>query len=154
MANRRIPRPDPGTAARFAALVPAGPGTVVRSLFGQPAAFHRGNLFLGVFGDAIFVRLDPDDRAAAMGSAGGRPFEPMPGRPMREYVVLPERALAHPSEAADWVARALRYAQTLPEKRGAPARRGAGGAAAGAAPARPRQRPTGPGRSSSAGRSS
>ena len=48
--------------------------------------------------------------------AGGRVFEPMPGRPMREYVVLPEAWREEPDRIRDWVARSLDHADELPPK--------------------------------------
>jgi TfoX/Sxy family transcriptional regulator of competence genes len=60
-------------------------------MFGGPAYFVNGNMFAGVLGEQLMVRLDADDRAELLDAdPGAVPFEPMPGRPMREYVTLPE----------------------------------------------------------------
>jgi len=112
-------RVPPATAAairRFEALTPSADGVVAKKLFGQPAAFVNGNLFFGVFGAHLFVRLAEPDRISAAGTSGFAPFEPMPGRAMREYLVLPGPVLASPARSAQWVARALRYAASLPPK--------------------------------------
>lgn len=93
-------------------------------MFGQPAAFARGNLFLGVFGDDIFVRLGEADRQEALAIPGAKLFAPMAGRPMREYVVLPGSLLSDSRRAADWVGRSLRFAGTLaPKGSGRPKKR-------------------------------
>ena len=49
---------------------------------------------------------------------GGRTFEPMPGRPMREYVVLPAAVLGDAGALARWVRRGVDYAAGLPPKQG------------------------------------
>ena len=41
-------------------------------------------------------------------------FEPMTGRPMREYIVLPKSALADRGALAAWLQRGLSYAASLP----------------------------------------
>jgi|HubBroStandDraft_1064217.scaffolds.fasta_scaffold293494_1 TfoX/Sxy family transcriptional regulator of competence genes len=111
-----MPKPAPGAMARFEVLLPVGPGITRRLVFGQPAAFLRGNMFLGVFGKDLFVRLNDADRAEAMGTKGVVPFEPAPGRRMAEYVVLPESVLERPGQAKDWVRRSRAWVETLPSK--------------------------------------
>jgi TfoX/Sxy family transcriptional regulator of competence genes len=85
-------------------------------MFGSVAAFVDGQMFMGLYAGELFVRLSEDDRAAVL-DAGGGLLEPMPGRPMREYVTLPawqdDRALVD-----RWAARALDYASSLPPKKG------------------------------------
>ena len=64
----------------------------IRPMFGHKAAFVNGNMFTGTFGKHVFVRLDEPSRAELLTVAGANPFEPMKGRPMTEYVQLPESA--------------------------------------------------------------
>ena len=66
-----------------------------RPMFGCPAYFTGGNLFAGVWQETLMLRLSEDDRAAVT-AAGGGPFEPMPGRPMKEYVALPPSMVRRP----------------------------------------------------------
>ena len=112
----KFPTADPMAVARFERLVPRASGVKVRPMFGHPAAFVAGRLFLGVFGDSVFVRLSERDRPAGLRLRGARPFEPMPGRPMREYVVLPPDVAEDRAIAAPWVDRALRYVRGLGPK--------------------------------------
>jgi len=119
-----FPRADPVAVARFERLVPSADDVVVRPMFGHPAAFVTGQMFLGVFGDSVFVRLSEADRPGGLRLPGARLFEPMPGRPMREYVVLPPTVADDRARAAPWVDRALRYARGLgPKEKKRPARR-------------------------------
>lgn len=112
----KLPKAASDATAIFEAIRPTAPAVSVRLLFGQPAAFVAGNMFLGVFGDAVFLRLSEGDRAEATRASGARPFEPMPGRPMREYVVLSAAVLRDPEAVGRWVARSLEYTSGLPPK--------------------------------------
>jgi TfoX/Sxy family transcriptional regulator of competence genes len=105
----------PELAERFTAAVTAMPGAQVRKMFGYPAGFANGHLFTGLFASSWFVRL-PDDQRGELAAAGGTPFEPMPGRPMREYLVLPSELAGDANAVEPWVARALAHAQQLPPK--------------------------------------
>jgi hypothetical protein len=100
---------------RFTGAVEALPGASVRKMFGYPAGFVSGHLFTGIFASSWFVRL-PDDQRAELGAIGGTSFEPMPGRPMREYLVLPPSVAGDAVLAEPWVARALAHVQGLPPK--------------------------------------
>jgi TfoX/Sxy family transcriptional regulator of competence genes len=109
--------PKPGDRARkaFEELVPAAPGVAKRPMFGNQAAFVNGNMFAGLFGDGLFVRL-ADERLQAMMAAGGKPFEPMPGRAMRGYAYVPGDWLSDPRAAEKWMAEALEFTSALPAK--------------------------------------
>ena len=90
-----------------------------RPMFGCPAYFTGGNMFAGVWQATVMLRL-PEDGRAAVTAAGGGPFEPMPGRPMKEYVALPAGMVADPAEVAAWVGKAAAFAASLPPKQKKP----------------------------------
>lgn len=123
VAQRRaqggFPKADPEARAAFEALLPDDPGVAVRPMFGNVAAFVDGNMFAGVFGADLFVRLDDDSREQLIAEGGAR-FEPMPGRPMREYVTLPPTWHDDHRRARGWLERSLDWARTLPPKRTKP----------------------------------
>jgi TfoX/Sxy family transcriptional regulator of competence genes len=102
-------------AERFTAAVAGLPDAQVRKMFGYPAGFANGHLFTGLFASSWFVRL-PDDQRAELAAAGGMSFEPMAGRPMREYLVLPPEMAGSADSAEPWLVRALAYVQQLPPK--------------------------------------
>jgi len=118
-----IPKPSPGSIARFRAALAAQPAAVERVMFGCPCAFVGGNMTAGLYGDDWFVRLPAEERASLLAEDGARPFAPMPGRPMREYVVLPPSVVADDAALAHQLSRAVTFALTLPPKQ--PARRSA-----------------------------
>ena len=85
-------------------------------MFGPLAGFVNGNMFCGLYGDVVNVRLSSGDLDAAL-RAGAVPFEPM-GRAFKGYVVLPPDVVAAPEALTDWLARAYRYtAEDVPPKR-------------------------------------
>ena len=109
-------KPSERTVAAFSAGVDKLDGVERRQMFGYPAAFLGGNMFICVFQDRIMVRLSPDDRMAALSLAGARMFEPLPGRPMKEYVELPATIVAERAELDKWFRQAREYATALPPK--------------------------------------
>jgi TfoX/Sxy family transcriptional regulator of competence genes len=87
----------------------------LKPMFGCPAYFTNGNMFAGVHQSSLMLRLPEEGRAEVMAQGGG-PFEPMPGRAMKEYVVLPEAVLADAAVTAAWVRRGAEFAASLPPK--------------------------------------
>ena len=110
-----MPKPTDDAKAAFKALVPSDATVALRPMFGNLAAFVNGNLFTGLFGEDLFVRL-PDDERARLMAAGGRAFEPMAGRPMTGYVLLPQGWRQDPKSARQQIARALTWTGSLPPK--------------------------------------
>src|SRR5215510_15391221 len=90
--------------------------TKKRKMFGFPAAFVNGNLFMGLHQEDMLLRLPEEDRTRLLQTAGARIFEPMPGWPMQEYVVIPPSLLNDRKKLELWVAKALEYAVTLKPK--------------------------------------
>ena len=85
-------------------------------MFGYPAAFVGGNLATGLYGEGWMVRLGPEETARVIADGAGRAFEPMPGRPMTGYVLLPAEEIGNDEAIEGWVARGLAYAAGLPAK--------------------------------------
>jgi TfoX/Sxy family transcriptional regulator of competence genes len=87
-----------------------------RTMFGYPSVFLNGNMLACIFQDRIMVRLSPADREDAASNAGAKPFEPSPGRAMKEYVDLPAKIVGSPSDLRGWLERGRQYVATLPPK--------------------------------------
>jgi hypothetical protein len=104
-----MPKPTEADKDAFGALVPDDPRVEVKPMFGNLGAFVNGNMFMGLLGSSIGVKLPEAERAKAEALAGAGPFGPE-GRPMGGYVALP------PSSAGPWVAKALDYVGSLPPK--------------------------------------
>jgi TfoX/Sxy family transcriptional regulator of competence genes len=100
----------------FDKSVPSSPSVSRRKMFGYPAAFANGNLFIGLHQNDFIMRLSEEDRTRFSAQYGERIFEPMKGRPMREYVRLPEELLADARKRAPWIKRSLEYAEGVKPK--------------------------------------
>jgi TfoX/Sxy family transcriptional regulator of competence genes len=103
-----------GLVELFAESLPDDPRIERRKMFGYPAIFVHGNMCAGLFGDGMFARLSTTDRAALPG--GGAPFEPMPGRPMKDYALVPDDVVADEEALADVLAQAVGFTASLPPK--------------------------------------
>jgi TfoX/Sxy family transcriptional regulator of competence genes len=113
----KVPRAEAGSTRAFEDLVPHDPRVTVKKVFGQPAAFVNGNMFFGVFGGTVFVRLSEADQATADRTPGFGPFEPMPGRAMTAYRVVPHSVLTNRLQARRWVARSLEHVGAMAPKK-------------------------------------
>ena len=109
----QMPRPTEADKERFRDLVPSESNVEVKPMFGNLGAFVNGNMFMGLFGSDIGVKLSPADQEPVR-QAGGGDFGPAE-RPMGGYVSLP--ASTDREQASEWVASALAYVATLPPKR-------------------------------------
>jgi TfoX/Sxy family transcriptional regulator of competence genes len=110
-----IPKPTEQDKEFFRSLIPDDPEVEIKPMFGNLGAFVHGNMFAGLFGEAVGVRLDDTGLAelAAVGGAG--PFGPAE-RPMGGYVSLPGAWRDAPDLAASWVERAFAHVGSLPPK--------------------------------------
>src|SRR5919198_1404600 len=86
-----------------------GPEAAVekRQMFGYPCCFVNGNLFMGLHNNNMILRLSEKDRAD-FAKLGAKPFEPMPGRIMKEYVIVPKDILKSRGLKV-WIDRSLAY---------------------------------------------
>jgi TfoX/Sxy family transcriptional regulator of competence genes len=109
----QIPKPTEADRDRFHTLVPEERGVETKPMFGNLGAFVNGNMFMGLFGSDIGVKLDEPDRAKLAAMPGAGPFGPAE-RPMGGYVTLPAGWTTR--KAKPWVARAHAAAAALPVK--------------------------------------
>jgi TfoX/Sxy family transcriptional regulator of competence genes len=112
----KMPRSSKESEALLRSLLPEGEDVALRPMFGNLSAFVRGNMFMGVFGDDFLVRLPESDRAELLRVDGSAIFEPMKGRQMKEYVVVPRSWRRDPAKIKPWVTRSLDWASKLPTK--------------------------------------
>jgi hypothetical protein len=113
----QIPKPTDADRERFRALVPGEADVETKPMFGNLGAFVHGNMFMGLFGKDIGIKLDAADHANLAAMPGTGPFGPAE-RPMSGYVTLPADWAAR--RAGPWVAKAYATAAALPPKRPRP----------------------------------
>ena len=88
-----------------------------RLMFGYPAYFINSNMFVGLFADKLFVRLSADQRPELQKvDSGIANLEPMPGRPMKDYYVLPLELYSKPADLAAIISDSADYTRTLAPK--------------------------------------
>jgi TfoX/Sxy family transcriptional regulator of competence genes len=106
--------------AAFDGALPKDARVERRNMFGFPVGFVNGNMFAGLHQNRVALRLPDDPRERAHHEHGAQPFEPMPGRVMKEWVVLPARANTDAKLLAGLAAQAFAYTQALPAKKAKP----------------------------------
>jgi hypothetical protein len=111
----QVPKPTEADKARFRTLVPDGPGVAVKPMFGNLGGFVNGNMFMGLFGSLVGVKLAPADLDELRAVDGAAPFGP-PERPMAGWMSLPPDQLGTP-DGARWIGMALEHVRTLPAKK-------------------------------------
>ncbi len=110
-------KPAPSEAVKaFATATTDLTGAEPRKMFGYSCVFTKGNMFAGLHEAGMVLRLPEEERTEFLRLKGAEPFEPMPGRVMREYVVVPKGLLNAPDQLRTWVERSLAYVSSLPAK--------------------------------------
>lgn len=112
----KFAKSPPHLVARFEATAARFPEAQRKQMFGYPAMFVGGNLVTGLFAEQWMIRLPDAERDELLALPGASPFEPMAGRPMKGYAVLPADLVADESMLDAWIRRAVIFGQTLPAK--------------------------------------
>jgi TfoX/Sxy family transcriptional regulator of competence genes len=110
-----IPKPSEEDKQFFRSLIPEDPEVEIKPMFGNLGAFVHGNMFAGLFGSAVGVRLGEADAGELAAIDGSGPFGPAE-RPMGGYLSLPGTWRDDADLAARWVEKALAHVGTLPPK--------------------------------------
>lgn len=114
-----MPKASEQDKERFRRVVPDHPDVVVKPMFGNLGAFINGNMFAGLFGSTIGVKLSAEDKELLESSERTVPFGPAE-RPMGGYTGLPEvwneEGDGDDTRARAWAEKALAYIATLPPK--------------------------------------
>lgn len=112
----QIPKPTDEVKELFRSVVPDAPNIVVKPMFGNLGAFVNGNMFAGLFGSAIGVRLLDEATIAELHTIEGTgPFGPEE-RPMGGYTALPATWESTPERISEWIQAALEQVGRLPPK--------------------------------------
>ena len=110
-------KPAPREAvSAFEAATSVLAGVEPRKMFGYSCVFANGNMFSGLHEAGMVLRLPDEHRAEFLRLKGAEQFEPMPGRVMREYVVVPKVLLKAAEQLREWVEKSLSYVSSLPTK--------------------------------------
>ena len=112
-----MPKASDADKARFRSLVPDLPEIVIKPMFGNLGAFVNGNMFAGLFGPTVGVKLSAAERATLETTERTVPFGPAE-RPMGGWTGLPETWNGDGDEARSraWVEKAFEHVAGLPSK--------------------------------------
>ncbi|MBM3943243.1 MAG: TfoX/Sxy family protein [SAR202 cluster bacterium] len=102
-------------AERVRQAVSNQPAVTERKMFGGLAFMHAGNMFCGVLGDQLMVRVGPDAYDAALAQPHARPMD-FTGRPMRGMVYVAPQGCRSAADLEQWVQQGLAFARGLPGK--------------------------------------
>jgi hypothetical protein len=116
-------KPPAELVERFKAALPSHPDLTPKQMFGFPASFVKGNFFTGLHNENVVIRL-PDEVKAELKELDGAPqFDPMGGRPMKQWWVLPSNVTGDGAKLKGFIARAFVKVQPLPGKAAKPAKK-------------------------------
>jgi TfoX/Sxy family transcriptional regulator of competence genes len=110
-----IPKPSEDDRQFFSSLIPDEPPVEVKPMFGNLGAFVNGNMFAGLFGPDVGVRLDESGSSELTAIEGSGPFGPAE-HSMSGYLSLPRAWRDTPELASDWVERAFAHVKSMPPK--------------------------------------
>jgi TfoX/Sxy family transcriptional regulator of competence genes len=110
-----IPKPSEDDKQFFRSLIADDPGVEIKPMFGNLGAFVHCNMFSGLFGSAVGVRLAEPDTRELEAIDGSGPFGP-DGHAMAGYISLPAAWREDASLASSWVDRARDHVGSMPPK--------------------------------------
>jgi TfoX/Sxy family transcriptional regulator of competence genes len=109
-------KPSKKIIETYERIIPDIPLVERRKMFGYPCGFVNRNMFLGTFEESVFIRLSEPDRQEFLNLSQAKKFEPIPGRIMKEYVIVPPWLLEKKEELNRWIQKSLDYVSSLPPK--------------------------------------
>lgn len=114
----KFAKSSPELVARFAAALArhTAADLILKPMFGYQCAWIGGNMLTGLFAEDWWVRVSEPDRDALLAMPGAHPFEPMAGRPMGRYVVLPPDVVARDDALLVWLDKAVAFTRSLPPR--------------------------------------
>jgi TfoX/Sxy family transcriptional regulator of competence genes len=117
---KKFAKSSPELVERFKGALPKDLAIEPKSMFGYPCAFVRGNFFSGLFEESIVIRMPEPQRSKLSALAKADGFNPMGGKPMTDWYVLPAKIASSKTALAKFLAEALALAKELPEKKKKP----------------------------------
>ena len=112
----KMEKSPPELVERFDSVAAEFPEATRRLTFGYPCLYVGGNMISGLFESSLHVKLGPDERRELEAIPGSAQFEPMPGRPMTGFTLMPSSIIDDDRAIRHWVQRAVDYGATLPPK--------------------------------------
>jgi TfoX/Sxy family transcriptional regulator of competence genes len=86
-----------------------------KKMFGGISFLLNRNMLVGVWKDALIVRLGPDDGDEALREPHVKPFD-ITGKAMKGWVMVAAEGVADEDAVKEWVQRAVKFVGRLPAK--------------------------------------
>jgi len=86
-----------------------------KKMFGGVGFLLNGNMLVGVWKDALIVRLGPDSYEGAQLEPHVKEFN-ITGRPMKGWVLVEPEGVEGDDQLSGWIQRALKFVGKLPAK--------------------------------------
>ncbi len=106
---------DEEFAARVREVVAEQDGITERKMFGGLAFMLSGNMFCGIIGNELMLRVGPARYQEALDTPHVRPMD-FTGRPMTGMVYVEAEGCRTDQALEAWISRALGFARSLPPK--------------------------------------
>ena len=84
-------------------------------MFGGVGFLLNGNLLVGVWKESLVVRLGKDEGEEALREPHVKEFD-IPGRPMRNWVLVEPEGVEDDDQLKGWIQRARKFVGKLPAK--------------------------------------
>src|SRR4051812_10963095 len=92
---------------RFVEALPEPATKGRRKMFGYEACFVAGNFWAGMYQDDVVIKLPDEVKASQPELARAARFDPMGGRPMKQWWVVPKKISANASALGKLLAATL-----------------------------------------------
>ena len=106
---------DETLAGRVRKKISARRDIVEKKMFGGLAFLLNGNMSVGIHGNELIVRVDPDETEALLKQKGVRIFD-ITGRPMKGWLLVDGAAIRKDASLTKWIEKGTSYASSLPKK--------------------------------------
>jgi TfoX/Sxy family transcriptional regulator of competence genes len=106
---------DEAVAARVREAVAGHANLSERKMFGGLCLMVNGNMFAGVMGEELMLRVGPKRFEELLARPAARPMD-FTGRPMNGYVYVAPEGFATPKALSAWLEAALEFVEALPPK--------------------------------------
>jgi len=107
---------DEALAVRIREVLRDRTDVTERKMFGGLAFLVRGHMCCGIVGNDLMARVGPDDFERALAEPHARVMD-FTGRPSRGMVYVGSAGVGTKQALRGWIARCLRFTETLPDKK-------------------------------------
>ena len=109
-------KPGEEVVNQFYAALPDDERIERRKMFGFPCIFVNGNMAAGIFNQSIFARMNKQDLNDWLNNKKASLFAPMAGRPMKEYIGVPEAIIQNTNALKEVLQQSIDYTLSMKPK--------------------------------------